>query len=62
MAEVRFGGGRTLKRSASISATSAFTGQLRSRAALSSARQKAGSRLIEDAWPAISTDRLAGGA
>ena len=43
-------------------ATSALTGQPRSRAAASSARQNIGSRLIEVSCPAISTDRLSGGA
>jgi hypothetical protein len=46
----------------SISATSAFTGQPRSRAATSSARQNIGSRLIEVACPAIRTERFVGGA
>ena len=62
MADVRFGVFVASRRSTSISATSAFKVHPRSRAAASSACQNIGSRLIEVAWPAISTERLRGGA
>jgi hypothetical protein len=56
------GGCSASSRATSISVTRALSGQPRSLAATSSARQKTGSRLIEVAWPAISTDRFLGGA
>jgi hypothetical protein len=62
MAEVRFGARAELNRSLSISAMSALTGQPRSFAACSNARQNMGSRLIEVGCPAIRTERFVGGA
>jgi hypothetical protein len=62
IAEVRFGGRSASSRAASISATSAFTGQPRFLAAPSNAFQNMGSRLIEVWCPAMSTERLVGGA
>jgi len=59
---VRFGGCSASSRATSISATSAFKGHPRSRAASSNARQNAGSRLIDVWCPAMSTERFLGGA
>jgi hypothetical protein len=62
IADVRLGVGFASSRATSILATSAFTGQPLSRAEVSSERQKTGSRLIDVACPAITTERLTGGA
>ncbi len=59
---MRLGGDFASNRAASISATSAFSGRPKSFAAISSACQKIGSRLTDVWWPAISTERLTGGA